>query len=167
MAQKERNRLSGKIDNIFKSIFFSEDGRPSSAVLLYSFCLSLLFVAIFVASYVILIDVLEALFLNSSVAVRNVVEYTVPAIVGCIPCLALSFALKGEKMNMVPIAFIWMSVITLIMYVTMAFAADKSNWNTEYRMFLKVIGLPMLISSVLGIIGSQIIFRKRRKSSQM
>ena len=164
MADKERNRLSGKIDSIFKSIFFSEDGRPNSAVLLYSFCLSLLFVAIFVASYVILINVIEAFFQNSSVTVRNIFEYTLPAVIGCIPCLALSFVFKREKMSMVPLAFIWMSAITRIMYVTMAFASDKGNWNTEYRMFLRVIGLPMLISSVLGIIGSQIIFRKRRKA---
>lgn len=164
MAQKERGRLSGKIDGIFRSLFFPEGGQSNSAALLYSFCLSLLFIAVFVASYMFLVDPLEVLFQNSSVAVRNIVEYIVPAIVGCIPCLALSFAFRGPKMSIVPLAFIWICVITLLMCVTMAFAADKSNWKTEYGLFLKLIGLPMFISAILGTIGSQIIYRIRRKA---
>lgn len=164
MAQKERNRLSGKIDNIFSSIFSPEDGRSKSAVLLYSFCLSLLFIVVFVAAYLILVDPLETMFQAGSEAVRNMVEYTFPAIAACIPCLALSFAFKRDKMSIVPLAFIWICVITLIMCVTMAFAADKSNWRIEYGLFLKLIGLPMIISAVLGTIGSQIIFRIRNKA---
>ena len=164
MAQKERGRLSGKIDGIFRSLFFPECGQSNSAALLYSFCLSLLFIAVFVASYMFLVDPLEVLFQNSSVAVRNIVEYIIPAIVGCIPCLALSFAFRGPKISIVPLAFIWICVITLIMCVTMAFAADKNSWKNDYGIFMKLIGLPMIISAALGTIGSQIIYRLRQKA---
>jgi len=164
MAKKERGSLSGKIDGIFRSIFFPGDGKSRSTLLLYSFCLSLAFIAVFVSSYAVLLSALETAFQNSSVTVRNIVEYSVPAIVGCIPCLALSFAFRRDKMIMVPMAFIWVSVITFIMCVTMIFAADKNNWKTEYGMFMTLIGLPMIISSALGTIGSQIIFNIRRKA---
>ena len=164
MAQKDKGRLTEKIDGIFRSIFFPGDDKSKSAVLLYSFCLSLAFIAVFVAFYMFLVDPLEVLFQNSSVAVRNVVEYTVPAIVACIPCLALSFAFKGDKMSIVPLAFIWVCVITLIMCVTMAFAADKNSWKNDYGIFMKLIGLPMIISAALGTIGSQIIYRLRSRA---
>ena len=166
MANKERGLLSRKVDQICSAIFLTEDGKPKSALLIYSFSLALVFVVVFLASYMLLLEPLENAFQARSVFVRNVVEYTVPAIVGCIPCLALSFAFR-ERKNMVAASFTWLDVIVLIMFVTMAFMADKSDWATEYRLFLTIIGLPMLISAVLGTVGSQVIYRKRRSSDAL
>ena len=163
MAKKDRSQLSGKIDNICRAIFLTENGKPKSALLIYSFSLALVFIVVLLASYMLLLEPLEKAFSGNSVLIRNIVEYSVPAIIGCIPCLALSFAFK-ERMNMVPAAFTWVDVVVLIMFVTMAFMASKEEWATEYRMFLAILGLPMLISATLGTVGSQVIFRKRRRS---
>lgn len=166
MAKGDRGQLSRKIDQICSAIFLTENGKPKSALLIYSFSLALVFIIVFIASYMLLLEPLEMAFQARSVFVRNVVEYTVPAIIGCIPCLALSFAFK-ERKNMVAAAFTWLDVIVLIMFVTMAFMADKDDWVTEYRMFLAIIGLPMLISGVLGTVGAQTIYRRRRRAEAL
>ena len=166
MANKERGQLSRKVDQICSAIFLTEDGKPKSALLIYSFSLALVFVVVFLASYMLLLEPIEKAFQARSVFVRNVVEYTVPAIVGCIPALALSFAFR-ERKNMVAVAFIWLDVIVLIMFVTMAFMTEKGEWATEYGLFLTIIGLPMLISAVLGTLGSQIIYRRRRRADAL
>ena len=166
MATKEKGQLSRKIDQICSAIFLTENGKPKSALLIYSFSLALVFIVVFLASYMLLLEPLEIAFQARSVFVRNVVEYTIPAIIGCIPCLALSFAFK-ERKNMVAASFTWLDVIVLIMFVTMAFMADRSDWATEYRLFLTIIGLPMLISAVLGTVGSQVIYRKRRRADAL
>ena len=166
MAKGDRGQLSRKIDQICSAIFLTENGKPKSALLIYSFSLALVFIIVFIASYMLLLEPLEMAFQARSVFVRNVVEYTVPAIIGCIPCLALSFAFK-ERKNMVPAAFTWLDVIVLIMFVTMAFMVDKSDGATEYKMFLAIIGLPMLISAVLGTVGSQIIYWRRRRAEAL
>ena len=93
-------------------------------------------------------------------------EYTIPAVVGCIPCVALSFAFK-ERMNMVPAAFTWLCVIDLIMFVTMVFTVDKSDWATEYGLFLAIVGIPMLLSAVLGTVASQVVYRRRSKAREL
>ena len=166
MAKKGSGQLSGKIDQICKAIFLTEDGKPKSALLIYSFSLALVFVVVFIASYMLLLESLENAFQARPVFVRNVVEYTVPAIVGCVPCLALSFAFRQRK-NMVAAAFTWLDVIVIIMFVTMLFMVDRSDWATEYRLFLTIIGLPMLISAVLGTVGSQMIYRRRRRADAL
>ena len=43
MAQEEKGRLSRKIDQICRVIFLTEDGKPKSTTLIYSFSLSLVF----------------------------------------------------------------------------------------------------------------------------
>ncbi len=166
MAKGEKGQFSRKIDQICQAIFLTENGKPKSALLIYSFSLALVFIVVFLASYMLLLEPLEIAFQARSVFVRNVVEYTIPAIIGCIPCLALSFAFK-ERKNMVAAAFTWLDVIVLIMFVTMAFMVDKSDWATEYGLFLTVVGLPMLISAVLGTVGSQVIYRRRRRADAL
>ena len=165
MARKERSGFQRKIDNICRVVFLTEEGKPKSTTLIYSFSLSLLFVAILLVCYWLLLDPLENAFSESPVIVRNIVEYLVPAIVGCLPCVALSFAFK-EKMNVVPAAFTWVGIIALIMIISMIFMVDKSDWATEYALFMAIVGIPMLLSATIGITASQIVCRKRMADRQ-
>lgn len=163
MAEGERGQFSRKIDNLFRAVFLAEDGKSKSTLLLYSFSLAIGFILVFIASYMFLLGPLEMALQSKSVLVRNIFEYTVPAIVGCIPCLALSYAFR-LRMNMVPAAFIWIDIIVVILLITTALTAKGDDWVKGYKFFLQVYGLPMLITAILGTTGSQIIYRKRRRS---
>ena len=160
---KERSSFQRKIDHICRVVFLTEEGKPKSTVLIYSFSLSLLFIVVFLVSYWMLLEPLEKALQSSSVVLRNIVEYTIPAVVGCIPCVALSFAFK-VRMNMVPAAFTWLCVIDVIMIVTMAFMVDMSDWATEYGLFMAITGVPMLLSALLGTVASQVVYRRRKKA---
>ena len=160
---KERSSFQRKIDHICRVVFLTEEGKPKSTILIYSFSLSLLFIVVFLISYWMLLEPLEKALQSSSVVLRNIVEYTVPAIAGCIPCVALSFAFK-VRMNMVPAAFTWLCVIDVIMFVTMAFMVDMSDWATEYGLFMAITGVPMLLSALLGTVASQVVYRRRKKA---
>ena len=160
---KERSAFQRKIDHICRVVFLTEEGKPKSTVLIYSFSLSLLFIVVFLVSYWMLLEPLEKALQSSSVVLRNIVEYTIPAVVGCIPCVALSFAFK-VRMNMVPAAFTWLCVIDVIMFVTMAFMVDMSDWATEYGLFMAITGVPLLLSALLGTVASQVVYRRRKKA---
>ena len=163
---KERSSFQRKIDHICRVVFLTEEGKPKSTILIYSFSLSLLFIVVFLISFWILLEPLEMALQKAPVVLRNIVEYTVPAVVGCIPCVALSFAFK-ERMNMVPAAFTWLCVIDVIMFVTMVFMVDMSDWTTEYDLFLAIVGIPMLISAVLGTVASQVVYHRRKKALEL
>ena len=95
MAGKGSN-FQRKLDGVLRSLFLEENGRPKSAVLLYSFLLAILFVLLYGASYLLLLGPLESALSGAPVWVRNLAEYVVPALVGSIPCLLIAF-LPGEK----------------------------------------------------------------------
>ena len=62
---------------------------------------------------------------------------------------------------MIAAAYSWLDLIVILAFVGMTFTADKSDWLTDYSLFLMIVGIPMLISAISGTIGSQIIYRKR------
>lgn len=164
--KKERSAFQRRIDQICRVVFLTEEGKPKSTLLIYSFSLSLLFIVVFLVSYWLLLEPLEMAFESSAVWLRNIVEYTVPAVVGCIPCVGLSFAFR-EKLNMVPAAFAWMCVIVLIVLVTMLFMVDPADMATEYGLFMAIAGVPALLSAGLGTVASQVVYRRRAFESRM
>lgn len=165
MSDKERGGLSGKIDHICRVIFLTEEGKPKSTTLIYSFSLSLVFSILLLLCYLLLVDPIELGFTNSPVWVRQVLEYLVPGLLGVALCVSLSFALKKrEKMGLVAAAFTWVDIITVLMIVSMMFIVDRTDWKTEYSLFMMIAGIPMLVSAVLGTVASQVVYRKRIES---
>ena len=162
---KDRSAFQQKVDRICRVVFLTEEGKPKSPTLIYSFSLSLLFIVVFLISYWLLLEPLERAFASSPVWLRNIVEYTVPAMVGCIPCVGLSFAFK-EKKNIVPAAFTWMCVIGVIALVTMVFMVDPEDRAFEYGLFLAITGIPMMLSAVMGTVASQVVYRLRKRAQE-
>ena len=163
---RQRSSLQGKIDHICRVIFLTEEGKPKSTTLIYSFSLSLLFIVVLLVSYWLLLEPLEKAFEGNSVLLRNIMEYSVPALVGCLPCVALSFAFR-EKMNLVPAAFTWVTIIALIVIITMIFMVDSTDWATEYGLFMTILGIPMIVSAFIGTIASQIVYRNRKRALEL
>ena len=161
MATKERSAFQRKLDSISRAIFLTEDGKPKSTVLMYSFCFSLLFAIVYVVCYWVLVGPLESLFSKSSVRVQQIIEYIVPAVVATVPCVLLSFAFR-ERKNMVLLSFIWFDVIVVVFFIMEIFIADKAEFASDYGLFFVVLGIPMLISGFLGTVCSLWVFKMRK-----
>ena len=101
----ERSKFQRQLDGFFRGLFFEENGRPKSANLLYSFLLAILLILIYGAGYLLLLDPLEKAFSGASAAVRNLVEYIVPALAGSALCLLFAF-LPGEKKRLTAGAYV-------------------------------------------------------------
>ena len=66
---KERSKLQRCVDSFTRSLFLDENGKPKSATFLYAFLLSLLFVAVYIAAYLFLLDPLHEAFSGECVIV--------------------------------------------------------------------------------------------------
>lgn len=116
---REQNGFEEKLIRIRESSFwdafrFTKDGRFKSTLLIYSFTLSILFVAIYVASYWLLIDPLEfGLRPYLGTQLRTLAESFIPAIVGSLACCVFHFISHEKKM--VLFAYGWLVVYTLIL----------------------------------------------------
>ncbi len=162
---KERSALQRRIDQFLRVLFLDEKGAPKSAVLLYSFLLAILFVLIYLAAYLLLLDPLESLFSGSSVAVRNIVQYLLPAIAGSIPCIAMYFAFPKQR-QLVPYAFLWMLVLLIAIMLFELLLIDWSDAWTEYQLFLVILAIPLAVSILCGGIPATLLYRKDRKKAR-
>ena len=161
MAVK-RSELQRKLDGFMRGLFFEESGRPTSASFLYSFLLALLFILLYALSYLLLLDPLETAFRGSSTAVRNLVEYLVPALAGSAACLAI-LLLLGEKRSLAAGAYLWMGALLLGMMLFELFLIDWSDARTEYGLFMAILGIPGLVSVLSGGIPALLLCRRARE----
>ena len=93
----KRSKFQRKLDGFLRHLFFEENGKPKSASLLYAFLLAILFLLIYGASYLILLDPLEAALSERAAWVRNAAEYLLPALAGSALCL-LFLLLPGSAL---------------------------------------------------------------------
>ena len=156
---KERSALQRKIDQFLRVLFLDEKGAPKSASLLYSFLLAILFVLVYLAAYLLLLDPLEKLFSGASVAVRNFTQYLLPAVAGSVPCVALYFAFPKQK-QIVPYAFLWMAVLLVSIMLFELLLIDWSDAWTEYSLFLVIVAVPLAVSVLCGGVPATLLYRR-------
>ena len=166
MAAK-RSNFERKLDGFFRGLFFEENGKPKNANLLYSFLLAILFVLIYGASYLLLLDPLERAFSGAGVGFRNLMEYLVPALVGSALCLLFTL-LPGEKKGLVAGAYVWMGALLVAMMLFELLLIDWSDARTEYGLFMAIVNLPAIASVLTGGVPALLLYRRaqKRKAAQ-
>lgn len=171
--KKEASKFQKKIDHVCRVIFLTEEGKPKSATLLYAFCLSVVFVIVYVLSYLYFIDVFENALAAYSAGLRNAAEILLPAVIGSIPCVCLSFAFR-ERKGLVCAAYAWLAIFFLLIAILSIFFCFKvqvgEEWRWDwvegwesYRLLMTVMGLPSLSVILCGGGASLLIYRHRNR----
>lgn len=161
MAQSFGDTLRNKMDRFFRVLFFTEQGRPKSAMFLYSFCLSLLFFALYALSYGFLIDVLERAFTGESVLVRNILQSILPGLAATLVCCSMFFLFPDKRL--VPVAYIWLAAYALAALIIMLAITSKD----EFRIFLFFFTLLVPFGLICGgTISFTLLRRDRRRKEQ-
>ena len=162
MAAK-RSKIERKLDGFFRGLFFEENGKPKSASLLYSFLMAILFILLYGASYLLLLDPLEKAFSEAPVVIRNLVEYVVPALVGSAVCLLFTL-LPGKKKGLAAGAYLWMGALLAAVMLFELLLIDWSDARTEYGLFMAVVNLPGIASVLTGGVPALLLYRRERKA---
>ena len=158
MAKKGSTGFSQKVDHICRVIFLTEEGKPKSPTLLYSFCLAVVFFVVCLAAYFFGIDLLENALRGSGTSVRNLAEIILPGLAAAIPC-ALSSYLFRERRNLVCAAYAWMGIVLVLMALVMIPCCEDLF---DYGIFWEMIGFPLLVSVICGGGIATLIYRHRK-----
>ncbi|MBR0082256.1 MAG: hypothetical protein IJP98_05920 [Clostridia bacterium] len=164
---KTKSKFQQKLDGFLRVLFLDENGKPKSATVLYSFLLAVLFIGLYAAAYLLLLDPLEAAFASLPTWLRNVAEYAIPAIVGSVVPVVLALLLKKQQ-RLVPCAFLWMAGLFAAMCLAELVLIDWSDAATEYALFFVLLGLPSLLSIVFGGVPVALLYRRalRRQAAE-
>ena len=117
---KKEERARGrkeKADSFWGAFLLTENGKVKSTLLLNSFCLSIVFCAIYAGAFIVLVDPLHALMSGAPVFWVNLVEALVPAAAGTAVC-SVSWLIFKEK-RMMPASFGWLLALAAACFVTM------------------------------------------------
>lgn len=151
LRQEERNRVwKERGDRFWGAFLFTKDGKVKSTLLLYSFCLSVVYVAVYAAAYVIFVTLLHPILEGAPVAVVNFVEAAVPTVVGTAVC-ALAWLLPEKRMMLS--AYLWLAVLAIACMVAMLIILGGDA--QAQLLFLQFFGLfvpaPILLGGGLSL----------------
>lgn len=157
-----RTPLRRKIDHFWATLFLTPEGRPKSAMLLYAFCLCLVFILAYIAAYFVLVDVIEAWLGQTSPQWNKLLQWLVPGLLVTGVCSLLMLTPMDRRT--VPVAYLWMAVLAAAAVVTMAILLSGDG-GESFRIFWAIFAQLVLPGLLSGLIVTQTVFwvRKRKE----
>jgi hypothetical protein len=159
--KKGESKLRKKLDSFWMALFLTPEGRPKSAMLLYAFCMSVLFIVIYGACYYFLIDVLERMFANYSVGVRNLTQAIVPGVVGSAICGSTYFLQRKEK-RIIPVAYLCLWVYAVAIVIMAALLGEAVDFQVFMYFFAMLVPTGLITGSAYVFT----LYRKHRRAEQ-
>lgn len=144
----------------FWSIFLPvKDGKIKSTLLVNSFSLSFLFLAVYILSYLLLIDPIDAMIAeHMSPLMVSLIESIIPAIIGSLLCCSLHFLVSDKRI--VPAAYIWLVIYSLFVFIGMLTPLQAEERSLFFQLFGLLIVVPVITG---GIFSTFLYFRYQKK----
>lgn len=160
LKKQDRSRERGqKADRFWRAFLLTENGKVKSTLLLNSFCLSFVFLAVYVASFAFLVDLLHPLVAGLPVALINLAEALVPALAGTAVCALAWFPCREKRLPLA--AYLWLALLMLACCITMLILLRQDG--AAQRAFLGVFALFVPAPLLLGGGLSAWLYRRYRK----
>lgn len=151
-------KKESKADKFWNIFLFTKNGKIKSTLIVNSFSLSILFLAIYALSYLMLIDPLESMLAaRFGVAFTSFAESAVPALLGSMLCCSLFFVFKDKRL--VPGAYVWLLLFSLFVLVFLLITLQSGDRGV----FLSLYGMIVPAPIILGGGFSAYLYVKRKK----
>lgn len=156
IQDKEWNEKVTKAADSFWSAFrMTENGKPKSGLLVYTFCLSFVMLAVYGAAFFVVIEGLHNLTVGLPVFWGNLIQSLAAAIVGLLVSILLHFVLPDKRLMFG--TYLWLALyavaclITLLIYLQGTGAAGA---------LLTFYGWFVVIPLALGLAVTHYLFRR-------
>ena len=122
-AQKEERRKERKAkwakreQSFWKAFLFTKDGKPKSGLLIYTFCLSFLFIGLYILMFSLFIDWLTPVLESCSPLVSNLVVSLAVSAVGILVGALIHRFVREKRLFFG--TFLWLTVYLVAVLVTM------------------------------------------------
>ncbi len=150
--QEWNEKVTKAADGFWSAFQMTENGKVKSTLMLYSFCLCWVFIAVYAAAFFLLLDPLDALVSGAPGIVVHVVEAVVPALVGAVVC-ALPWPLLKEK-RILPASYTWMFLLSMACLIAMlVMMKDEPEARGLFlQFFVQAVPAPVLLGGGLSAV---------------
>ena len=150
--QEWNEKVTKAADSFWSAFQMTENGKVKSTLLLYSFCLCWVFIAVYAVLFVFLLDPLDALVSGAPGLVVHVVEAVVPALVGAVVC-ALPWPIIKDK-RIIPASYTWIFLLSMACLIAMLVMMkdEPEARNLFLQFFVQAVPAPILLGGGLSAI---------------
>ena len=160
-AEKEQRRKARKEKwaqrekNFWKVFLFTEDGKPKSGLMVYTFCLSFVFLAIYMAAFHYAIEWLTPVLSGLPVFFSNLIQSLSASVAGLLIGFLLHRVLTDKRL--VFGSYLWLALYAVAVCVTMIILLREAE---AISLFLTFYSWFVLIPLVLGLAVTYLLYRK-------
>ena len=162
IRQKEIDERVGKFADSFWGAFrMTENGRVKSTLLLYSFCLCWVLLALYGGCYALFNPWLDGLFQGSGLPVWliSLTETLVPSAVGT-AAASLAWLLPGDK-RLLPAAYLWLTLLLLASLIALIVMMGWESVGLILQFFGMFVLAPLTLGLGASLLAYYLIWKKR------
>lgn len=143
-------RISRAADSFWSAFQMTEGGKVKSTLLLYSFCLCWVFIAVYGLAFFFLVPPLHALIGGAPVLLVNLAESLVPAILGAAVC-GLAWLLPGDR-RLLPASYLWLALLMLACLIALLIMLRGEATALVLQFFAMFVLPPILLGGGLSLL---------------
>lgn len=156
IQDKEWNEKVTKAADSFWSAFrMTENGKPKSGLLVYTFCLSFVMLAVYGAAFFVVIEGLHNLTAGMPVFWGNLIQSLAAAIVGLLVSMLLHFVLPDKRLMFG--TYLWLALYAVACLITLLIYLQGTG---AVGALLTFYGWFVVIPLALGLVVTHYLFRR-------
>ena len=124
-----------------------ENGKLKSTFMLYSFALALLFLAVYAAAFVLLVDAVHAFMSPVSPWLSGVMECLTPAFVSAVAAFLCQKLARDKRLAAT--AYVWLTVALIAIAVILLTSFPLEDWGRLINLILQMGVVPIALGSLL------------------
>lgn len=154
-AQEKERRRKDRADRFWSAFLFTENGKPKSSLLVYTFCLSFVFAAVYVLAYEGVMRLLSGPLETAAVWVSNLTIALIASILGAAVCCLPHRFMKDKRL--VFGGHLWLLLYAVMVLVTMLIMLGGDDATGA---FLTFFGWFVALPVAVGCGASGLLFRR-------
>lgn len=154
--KKERKEKWARREKSFwKAFLFTEDGKPKSGLMVYTFCLSIAFVLLYIGAFNLIITWLSPVTAAWPVFAGNLVQSLAAGAVGALAALILHRLFSDKRLMLG--TYLWLAGYIVLVSVSMIFLlGDREAFGAFLHFFAWFAAIPV----ILGLLVSYLLYRR-------
>lgn len=160
-AEKEQRRKVRKEKwarrekNFWKAFLFTEDGKPKSGLMVYTFCLSFVFLAIYMAAFYYAIEWLTPVMSEWPVFLSNLLQSLAASAVGLLVGWVLHRVLTDKRLIFG--SHLWLALYAVAVFITMLIMLRGTGGIPAFLTFFSwFVAIPVAV----GLAATYLMYRK-------
>lgn len=138
-----REKWAKREKNFWKAFLFTKDGKPKSGLMIYTFCLSFLFIGLYIVAFMVLIDWLTPSLSSLSPWLSNLILSAAVSLLGILAGWGIHRFAKEKRLFFG--TFLWLAVYLILVLISMLFLLrGTGGWEAFAYFFLWFMVIPVI-----------------------